>query len=126
MTPMHPNMAMKYSPAPTAIPNAAEIQIVVAVVSPVTVSPSLKMTPAPRNPIPVTMVDAIAGEGGLKLMETSVKMVEPRQIMIMVRRPAALLRYSLSNPIAVPIRNENRMRHANSSSKTQFQFTKER
>jgi hypothetical protein len=39
-------------------------------------------------------------------IEISVNMVDPTQIMIIVRKPAALLRYSRSNPIAVPINRE--------------------
>jgi len=54
-----PPNAMKYSPAPTAMPSAAVIHIVVAVVIPLMDSPSLKITPAPRNPMPVTMLEAM-------------------------------------------------------------------
>ena len=40
---------------PTRMPIAAVIQIDAAVVSPRTVRPSLKITPAPRKPMPVMM-----------------------------------------------------------------------
>ena len=42
-------------PAPQAIPTAADTQMVAAVVRPRTTSRPLKMTPAPRKPIPLTI-----------------------------------------------------------------------
>ena len=42
-------------PAPQAMPTAAETQMVAAVVSPRTTSLPLKMTPAPKKPIPLTI-----------------------------------------------------------------------
>jgi hypothetical protein len=57
--------------------------------------------------MPVMIVEAIlSGDDSPNEIEISVKMVEPKQIMIMVRSPAALLRYSRSIPIAVPMTNE--------------------
>ena len=50
--------ARTYAPTPMVIPIAAVTQIVEAVVIPLTVNPSFNITPAPRKPIPVTMLDA--------------------------------------------------------------------
>jgi len=47
------------SPIPTAAPIAAVTHNVAAVVRPRMSAPDLKMTPAPRNPIPVTICAAI-------------------------------------------------------------------
>ena len=49
-----PMMASANMPYPQRQPIAAEHQTVAAVVSPLTVSPSLKMIPAPKKPIPET------------------------------------------------------------------------
>lgn|SRR2546426_6226018 len=47
------------NPIPSKMPIAAVTQMDAAVVNPRTVSPSLKMTPAPRKPIPVMIPCAI-------------------------------------------------------------------
>jgi hypothetical protein len=63
----------------------------------------LKITPAPKKPIPVTMFDAIrSGLTSLTNLEKVVKRKDPKQINIIVRKPADLLRYSLSAPINPP------------------------
>src|SRR6478609_3964482 len=54
-----PRIAAYQNPMPTRMPIAAVIQIDAAVVKPRTVRPSLKITPAPRNPMPVMMPCAI-------------------------------------------------------------------
>ena len=51
---MVPRMASANIPAPQRQPMAAEHQTVAAVVRPLIVSPSLKIIPAPRKPIPDT------------------------------------------------------------------------
>ena len=50
-----PTIAGNQKPMPTRMPIEAVIQIEAAVVSPRTVRPSLKITPAPRKPMPVMM-----------------------------------------------------------------------
>ncbi len=50
-----PTTAANQNPIPTKMPIAAVTHIDAAVVSPLTVRPSLKITPAPRNPMPVIM-----------------------------------------------------------------------
>lgn len=73
-------------PAPHAIPTAAATQIVAAVVSPQTTLRPLKMTPAPRNPMPETICSAMREGSKLTSLprtaekpyaETSVKAQEP-------------------------------------------------
>src|SRR6185437_9670702 len=54
-----PMIAAYQNPMPTRMPIAAVIQMDAAVVRPRTVKPSLKITPAPRNPMPVMMPCAI-------------------------------------------------------------------
>ena len=97
-----------------AIPSAAVTQINAAVVKPFTLMPSLKITPAPKNPIPETMVEAILSPPNC--IETSVNRVDTRQIIITVRSPAALLQYYLSISIMVPIPNDISKRQPNSRS----------
>jgi hypothetical protein len=69
------------------------------------VMPSLKMTPAPMKPMPLMMFDAMRSGEVLapSLRDRIVKIVEPRQISVMVRKPAALLRYSRSPPMMPPM-----------------------
>jgi hypothetical protein len=52
-------IAATYWPTPTARPIAATIQMQAAVVRPWTDKPVLRMTPAPRKPIPVMAPAAI-------------------------------------------------------------------
>src|SRR5579872_4178304 len=90
-----------------AIPRAAVTQIMAAVVIPLTLASAspLKMTPAPTKPMPVTILEAM--RSGLPvppmMMEKIVKIVAPRQIRVSVRKPADLLRYSLSAPRMPPM-----------------------
>src|SRR5438128_4098832 len=77
--------------------------MVAEVVIPLTRLSHLKITPAPRKPIPVTILEAMrSGLTSLMNLEKVVKRKEPRQIRIMVLKPADLLRYSLSAPIIPP------------------------
>ena len=96
-------IARLYCPIPIAIPIAAEIQIVVAVVSPFTLAPSLKIAPAPKNPIPVTILEATRASLLIKF-DTIVKRVDPTVISITVLKPADFVLYSLSAPIIAPIK----------------------
>lgn len=94
------------SPAPTAMPSAAVAQMDVAVVRPETVRLSLKITPAPRKPMPVMMLDAIRSgvPPAPSRSDRIVKTAEPRQMSAIVRSPAALLLYVRSAPTAAPTR----------------------
>ena len=86
------------------IPTAATAQTVAAVVMPLTWLSPLKITPAPKNPIPVTMLEAI--RSGLARppirADIRVKKHDPIDIMITVRKPADLPRYCLSIPTMPP------------------------
>jgi hypothetical protein len=78
---------------------AAATQITAAVVSPFTDILSLKITPAPIKPTPVTRLIFTPCPARCEIM---VKIVEPRQIRIMVRKPAVLFLYWRSNPNTAP------------------------
>src|SRR5690606_1837835 len=60
------------------------------------------MTPAPRKPIPVTILAAIRSSDTSPILEISVNIVAPKQIKITVRRPADLFLYSRSSPMTEP------------------------
>src|SRR5688500_2050972 len=61
------------------------------------------MTPAPRKPMAVTKLEALrSGLLSVIKMEKVVNKNEPRQIRIIVRNPADLLRSSRSAPIKPP------------------------
>lgn len=96
--------AYSAKPAPASIPTAAEHQSVAAVFSPRTFSPSLKMTPAQRNPIPETT--CAATRVGLVSpgtnMENNTKLAAPSATRVFVRKPANLCRHCLSNPMTAP------------------------
>ncbi len=64
------------------------------------------MAPAPRKPMPVTMLAAmrVRVNPGSMLMEKIVNSAEPTVIRMMVRKPAALSRYSRSAPTMPPTR----------------------
>src|SRR5690625_4330709 len=84
-------------PAPAAIPTAAVTQMLAAVVSPTTMLRRVKITPAPRNPIPLTICAAIR-EGSRRTSsprtalkpnaDTNVKTAEPHPTRTWVRNPA--------------------------------------
>jgi hypothetical protein len=93
------------------IPIAATNQMVDAVVIPVIPSSDLKMTPAPRNPTPVTIWAAtrMGSLGGFApvytcqaMIEANVKRVDPAQMNMLVLSPAGLAAYSLSRPNRAP------------------------
>src|SRR5690625_2637776 len=84
-------------PAPAAIPTAAVTQILAAVVRPTTMLRRVKITPAPRNPIPLTICAAIrdgsrrASSPSTALKpdaDTNVKTAEPHPTRTWVRNPA--------------------------------------
>src|SRR5579875_2271480 len=94
------------------IPIAATAQIVAAVVIPFMRFSPRKITPAPKNPMPVTMLEAILSGLLPKPMyrDIIVKKQEPTEIIIIVRKPADLLRYSLSAPTSPPQSTANKKR----------------
>ena len=100
-----------HNPAPMPMPSAAVTQIIAAVVIPFTPKSPLKITPAPTKPMPVAILDAM--RSGLDpspiSCENTVNRADPRQIRVRVRKPADLLRYCASTPIAPPIRMETRI-----------------
>ncbi|MNE18129.1 hypothetical protein D3C80_1111440 [compost metagenome] len=93
---------------PTHIPRDAVAHIVVAVVIPLTLLSSLKITPAPKKPIPVIILAASRSGFPTPIFnEIIVKRQEPKLTSIKVRNPADLLRYSRSTPINSPINTDN-------------------
>ena len=91
------------------MPIAAIAKIVAAVVSPVTLPRSRKITPAPKNPIPCTIFDAIrvvlASPVRLAIStETIVKSAAPRETQKPVRIPEGRLRILRSRPMMEPSR----------------------
>jgi hypothetical protein len=96
----------EYIRKPTATPMAATTQIVAAVVRPVTCSPSRMMAPAPRKPMPETIWAAMrvmsAPEAAASSREMIANRQDPRQIRMLVRRPAALSLSSRSRPMEAP------------------------
>ena len=98
--------ACRKYPPPTTMPRAAAIQMVEAVVSPTTCPLSRRITPAPMNPIPATILAAMR-TGSLATPSSKDRMVnsaDPKQMKVMVRNPAALSWNSRSAPISHPIR----------------------
>src|SRR6516162_76947 len=80
---------------------AAEHQSVAAVLSPRTLSPSRKMRPAPRKPMPETTWAATRvglDSPGLRV-EKMTKVAAPSATSVFVRRPASRLRHWRSKPI---------------------------
>ena len=91
---------------------AETVQMVAAVVSPVIWWRSRRIEPAPRKPTPVTIWAAMrAGSCPPRAgdMDTTVKMAEPTQIRICVRRPAGLCPFSRSMPTMAPQTNAIKM-----------------
>src|SRR4029078_7007566 len=87
-----------------------------AVVIPFTRLSLLKITPAPKKPMPVTILEAMrSGLTSLINLENVVNRKEPRQIRIMVRKPADLLRYSRSAPMIPPTATTRNSFNINSS-----------
>src|SRR5690606_27790680 len=103
--------AITYTPKPIAIPMAADIQIILAVVNPFTFTPSLKITPAPRKPIPETTYEAIrvasSDSPAPNLKDSKENKVLHKQIIEMVLKPADLSFHSRSNPNTNPAQSDN-------------------
>lgn len=89
-------IAITYNPAPHAVPSPADTQITAAVVNPLVSRrfTGCRMTPAPRNPIPVTIPCTVrsAPEGSLPAIDrlASVNNADPNATMACVRIPADL------------------------------------
>ena len=95
-----PKIASVMAPPAHRIPMAASHQRVAAVVKPLIFLPSLRITPAPKKPIPATT--------WLAILETSVDPTEkekdtkrkaPIETKIVVLSPTTRLLYCLSFPI---------------------------
>ncbi len=101
-------------PTPTSTPMAAVSQIDAAVVRPRTDRPSLKITPAPRKPMPVMMpwamrVGSTRATSALDAMNqrswyrvTSISRLDARQTSVWVRKPAGRPWKLRSRPIKPP------------------------
>src|SRR5271168_4265949 len=94
-------------PPPAAMPIAAMAKIVAAVVSPTTFPPSRKITPAPRKPMPCTMLDAmrvvlVSPVRRAISTETTVKSAAPSDMQNPVRIPAGRRRALRSMPMMAP------------------------
>ena len=97
-------------PAPQAIPIAAVIQTLAAVVNPRTMSPRTKIRPPPIKPMPVTICAATRDRSSSTRLgertslnpnlETSIINAAPNPTSVYVRRPALFWRISRSNPIS--------------------------
>lgn len=85
-------------PIPHKIPIALTTQMKEAVVIPTILSSVFIITPPPRNPIPVTIVDKIRVGSELldcaSIRDPIVNTVAPTQIKIFVLRPATLFFFS--------------------------------
>src|SRR3569832_1694600 len=85
------------------MPIAATTQMVAAVVSPVTCSPSRMIAPAPRKPTPARICAGMcASRMSKRRTEVSVNRQAPTQIRMLVRRPAALSESSRAMPMQAP------------------------
>lgn len=96
-------------PNPNAIPIDQENHTLAAVVRLVTLLSSslFRMSPAPRNPIPVTILAAILDvEVGSTRPDIYEKIIEPPMTRHRVLIPAGLPLDSLSRPITKPARND--------------------
>jgi hypothetical protein len=93
-------------PLPASSPTAAEHHNVAAVLRPVTCSPSRKMMPAPRKPIPETTCAATRvglPSSGNRPSKTT-KLAAPIATSVLVRKPAIRCRHWRSNPMMAPIK----------------------
>src|SRR5512142_228719 len=110
---------------PIRIPIAEVVQMEAAVVRPRTVSPSLKMTPAPRKPMPVMMPWAMR-VGSIRMASlalnqalwnrlTSMNMLDAMHTSACVRNPAARPWKLRSVPMTAPAAMAATMWRANSA-----------
>jgi len=89
---MVPSTPSRIFPEPMHIPRDAVAQIVVAVVIPATLFSSLKITPAPRKPIPVIIFAANrSGFATPIFIERIVNTQAPKLTSMKVRSPARLI-----------------------------------
>ncbi len=103
-------MAKPYMPKPDAMPMPAVTHSPLAVVSPRVRESRNIIMPAPRNPMPTTMFEAIcAGLNPLpgpyrsaRASETKIKTAAPIETKACVFIPASLCTKSLSAPIIMP------------------------
>ena len=98
-------MAIKWKSKPKAIPIAAAYQILAAVVrlEILFVDSLLKMTPAPKNPTPATIWEAIrVGSSPPTSREIKVKVIAAAITNVWVLMPAGLPLSSRSIPIIRP------------------------
>lgn len=101
------SIGVNIKPNPHSIPIPAIIQINAAVVTPTSLSSCFIITPPPRNPIPVTIVDiTLLGSDILKrlavMIEPTVNIQVPIEIKTIVLSPATLFFFSLSYPTISP------------------------
>src|SRR2546422_3399831 len=106
------------NPEPASTPTAAAHQRVAAVVSPRTLKPSLKITPAPRKPIPDTTCAAmrVALLSPAVIPESATKAADPVATSACVRMPAMRWCHWRSTPTARPQSRATRMRSVKSAS----------
>ena len=98
---------MTYIPEPMARPTPAVAHIPAAVVRPFTRLLRTKITPAPRNPTPLTTCAAIREASASypskkPYLETTIIRAAPSATMAWVRIPADLFRFLRSFPIKRP------------------------
>jgi len=98
-----PDRARSGSPAAAATPSAAAIQMLAAVVSP-RWGPLPLMQPAPRKPTPdaIWAATRLASPAGKPTREVRVKMADPSDTSISVRKPAVDLAARRSTPMMPP------------------------
>ena len=94
-------------PIPQSIPIPEITQMNAAVVRPITLSSCFIITPPPKKPIPVTIVESIrVGSDRPKYLAAKkdeiVNIQDPTQIRIIVLNPATLFFDSLSHPTMDP------------------------
>ena len=94
--PTRPNVSIigvTTKPSPQSIPIADTTHINAAVVIPISLSSCCTITPPPKKPIPVTIVESILVGSPVYCAATKdaiVKIQDPTQIYIIVRNPALL------------------------------------
>ncbi len=88
------------------MPTASTAQIVAAVVIPFTRLSPRNITPAPKKPMPVAILDAMRFElfAAPITIDIIVKKQESIDIIIIIQKPADLLLYCLSAPTIPPHR----------------------
>lgn len=118
---MMKNVAINVSikkPAAAKQPTAEQHQTVTAVVKPCMLSPSLKIMPAHKKPIPVTTCPIILVTSPLPFsvtnIESKTKIAAPNETKVFVLKPADLWCHCLSNPMKSPAPKAAKSRNVNS------------